>query len=217
MVDVSKTVQAKSDQLNADDLMASPITVKVTKVSRAESPDQPLVINYEGDNGKPYKPCKSMRRVLLQVWGKDGQGYVGRSMTLYRDPAVKFGGVDVGGIRISHMSDLKEKMTLALTATRGSKKPFVVQPLAIAKQAASQPQAEIDPAVKAAGEKAASEGEDKYKEWLASLTPEVKATVRPLHKDLSAKALAADAAKEKVEDVDASDDFDDVNGDDDSF
>ena len=26
----------------------------------------------EGDNRKPYKPCKSMRRVMVHCWGADG-------------------------------------------------------------------------------------------------------------------------------------------------
>jgi hypothetical protein len=34
-----------------------------------------------------------MRRILVGVWGKDASKYVGRSMTLYRDPAVAFGGL----------------------------------------------------------------------------------------------------------------------------
>ncbi len=35
----------------------------------------------------------------------------------------------VGGIRISHMSDIAEPITMALTATKGSRKPFTVRPL----------------------------------------------------------------------------------------
>jgi hypothetical protein len=35
----------------------------------------------------------------------------------------------VGGIRISHMSDITAPVSMALTATRGSKKVFTVKPL----------------------------------------------------------------------------------------
>lgn len=129
MTDLSQTIIAKSDQLNADDLIGRTITVKITNVKGRESADQPIDIHYEGDNGKPYKPCKSMRRVLVYAWGPDGKAYVGRSMTLHRDPEVKFGGIAVGGIRISHMSHIDGPMQFPLTATRGSKKLYTVKPL----------------------------------------------------------------------------------------
>src|SRR5690606_25044456 len=100
MVDISSTIIAKSDQLNADDLIGGPITVTITNVSLTESPDQPLTINYDGDNGRPYKPCKSMRRVLAAAWGNDGSKFIGRRVTLFRDPRVKWAGQEVGGVRI---------------------------------------------------------------------------------------------------------------------
>lgn len=140
MTDVGSTIAPKSDQLNADDLIAGPRTVRITKVSANPSTaEQPIAVNYEGDNGKPYYPCKSMRRVMVSLWGRDGANYVGKSMTLYRDAAVKFGGMDVGGIRISHMSDIDGQATLALTATRGSRKPYVVKPLVGAAKAEKSP------------------------------------------------------------------------------
>ncbi len=128
--DLSLTIAPKSDQLNADDLIAGPRTITVTRVTtKKSSVDQPTSIHYEGDDGKPYKPCLSMRRVLVQLWGAKGDLYAGRSMTLYRDPAVRFGADAVGGIRISHMSHISGEKRLSLTVTRGKKAPFVVQPL----------------------------------------------------------------------------------------
>lgn len=132
MNDMTGTIIPKSDQLNADDLIAGrTLTIKITKVGIAGG-DQPVFLHYEGDNGKPYKPGKSMRRVLVSVWGADATQYTGRSVTLYRDDKVKFGGVMVGGIRISHMSNITESVTMALTETRASRKPFQVKPLKIA-------------------------------------------------------------------------------------
>lgn len=131
MTDLSTTIDPKTDQLNADSLIAGPITITVTKVVQTTSKEQPIKIFFEGDNGKPYLPGLSMRRVLVQVWGRDGSKYVGRAMTLYRDPDVKWAGEKVGGIRISHVSHIDKPMTFALTETRGSRKPFTVQPLVI--------------------------------------------------------------------------------------
>ena len=122
------TIVPKSNQLNADDLLAAPITITVTAVRRGEA-EQPICINYEGDNGRPYLPCKSMRRVLIHAWGDDGRQWVGKAMTLYTDPEVKFGGVKVGGIRISHLSDLDRTLDISLTATRGKRTPYRVSPL----------------------------------------------------------------------------------------
>lgn len=129
MIDLRQTIATKSDQLNADDLIAGPMTIRVTRVSLCAEPDQPIAISFEGDNGKPYKPCKSMRRLLVSVWGPDGSAYAGRSMTLYRDEKVKFGGAEVGGIRISHMSDIDKPVTVALTVTKSVRRPFQVKPL----------------------------------------------------------------------------------------
>jgi hypothetical protein len=132
------TIIPKSDQLNADDLIGGQTkTVKITKVSLLGG-DQPVALNYEGDNGKPYKPGKSMRRVLVHVWGGDGNKYIGRSLTLFRDDKVMFGGVATGGLRISHMSDISESVTMALTATRANRKPFTVKPLALAQEPSLQ-------------------------------------------------------------------------------
>lgn len=130
MVDLSKTIIAKSDQLNADDLLGGPITVTIEDVQQG-NPDQPIAVFYKGCNGKPWYPCKSMRRVLVAVWGNDGKGYVGKSCTLHRDPEVKFGGIKVGGIRVSHMTGLDKDMALGLQVTRGSKKLYTVRPLRV--------------------------------------------------------------------------------------
>lgn len=131
MTDLTNTIIAKSDQINADDLTGGPRTIKITKVSAdTSSSEQPIVIGVEGDS-KVYKPCKTVRRLLVAVWGPNGNEYVGRSVTLYRDPTVKWGGMEVGGIRISHMSHIDKPVTIALTATRGNKKPTTVQPLVV--------------------------------------------------------------------------------------
>jgi len=130
-VDMSKTVDPKSDQLNTDDLIAGPRTIKIERVTASSTPEQPVSVHYEGDNGKPWKPCKSMRRVLLALWGSKGSGYVGKRVTLYRDDTVKFGGIEVGGIRISH-ADIDSDVTIALTESRAKRRPTVIRKLAAA-------------------------------------------------------------------------------------
>ncbi len=123
------TIQAKSDQLNAEDLIGGPITVKIRSVKVTSSDDQPVWIYYEGDNGKPFKPCKTVRRLLVRVWGDDASQFSGRSMTLFHDPEVIYGGMKVGGVRVSHMSHIDEQKTFFVTATRGKKAQVTVKPL----------------------------------------------------------------------------------------
>ena len=45
--------------------------------------------------------------------------------------------MDVGGIRVSHLSHIEARLTLALTVTRGRRAPFVVDPLPDAPAAVS--------------------------------------------------------------------------------
>ena len=94
--DISDTIIPKSDQLNADDLIGSPRIIVVVGVSRGNN-ESPLVIHYENDNGRPYKPCKTMRKLLVAAWSSDGNQWVGRAMQLYNDPNVKWAGKAVGG------------------------------------------------------------------------------------------------------------------------
>lgn len=125
MNDMSSVIEPRSDQQNADDFIGGPRTITITAV-HIQPGEQPVSIAFEGDNNKPWKPCKSMSRVLVQAWGPDASKYAGRSLTLYRDPKVKWGGLEVGGIRISHMSDIENDMVMALTETRGKRAPFKV-------------------------------------------------------------------------------------------
>ena len=151
---LSPTIIPKSDQLNSEQLLGGPITIKVTDINVSESPDQPVVIHYEGENGRPYKPCKSMRKVLIFAWGDDGTKWIGRRMTLFNDPDVKWAGVKVGGIRISHLSDIERELQLQLTATRGKKEPFVIKRLNVT-QPATKPAAATDAEIQSALEQLA--------------------------------------------------------------
>jgi hypothetical protein len=124
-IDVSNlrpTIVPRSDQLNSEELIGRELTIVVSRVEVTGSNEQPVSIHYEGCNGKPYKPAKTMRKVLINAWGEDGRQWVGKSMTLYCDQSVRFGGAEVGGIRISHMSDIPGKvMKLTLLSTKGKK------------------------------------------------------------------------------------------------
>lgn len=127
-MDITETIAPKSDQLNAEDLLTGPRTFTVEKVTKG-SVEQPVDIHLVEFPGRPFKPSKTVRRILVAAWGPEASAYAGRRMTLYRDPSVKFGGMDVGGIRVSHLSHIGKRMSLALTVTRGKRAPYVIDPL----------------------------------------------------------------------------------------
>lgn len=125
--DMTRVIEPKSDQINADDFMAGPKTFRIKGVSITPGSEQPVSIALE--DSKPWKPCKSMNRLLVAAWGSDAKEYAGRSVTLYRDPKVKWGGMEVGGIRVSHLSHIERDMIVALTMTKGKRAPYTVKPL----------------------------------------------------------------------------------------
>jgi hypothetical protein len=127
------TIVPKSDQLNYDDFIASgTMTVKVVGLS-AGSAEQPVIVKIvNSETGavlRDYKPCKTMRRLLIAAWGDKGSGWVGKEMTLYGNPKVKFGGVEVGGIEVSHVSGIDGELRVKLTTTRSKRTEYVVKPL----------------------------------------------------------------------------------------
>ena len=128
-MDISQAAQPDSSQINADDLIGGPQVVSIAEVRRGSS-DQPVeIVTNEFGPGRVYRPGKSMIRVLIAAWGRDASTYTGRRLMLYRDPEITFGRDKVGGIRISAMSHIDSRITLALTVTRGKRAPFTVDPL----------------------------------------------------------------------------------------
>ena len=126
-MDIGDTILAKSDQVNAVDL-AVPVTVSIEGVDVVRG-DQPVNIHLREFLGKAYRPSKSMRRVLVKLWGPRSADYAGRRLTIYNDPTVTWAGKAVGGIRISHASHIDKPVTMSLALAKGKLAPFTVQPL----------------------------------------------------------------------------------------
>ncbi len=124
--DLSSTIVAKSDQMNADELI-EPITITITRVDKVSAKDQPIHIHSEGN--QPFKPCLTMRRMLIAAWGKYKDDWLGKSMVLYCDPEVMWAGKAQGGIRISHVSGIDQPISRMLSVTRGRKGMFTLLPL----------------------------------------------------------------------------------------
>lgn len=126
---IAETVDPTSDQLDAIDLYHSgPRTFTITRVDYKAGAEQPIVVHL-AEFPRPWKPGKSMRRVLMGIWGGDEQAYVGRRVTLFYEPRVKFGGKEVGGSRISHMSHIDKQMSVPLIISKGQSATYTVKPL----------------------------------------------------------------------------------------
>lgn len=126
-MDISDTLAPNSDQLDAVDLLSGPRTFTIAKVGKSEG-EQPVNIHL-AEFDRPWRPGKSMRRVLVACWGADASLYVGRRVTLWCDPSVRFGGQEVGGVRITHLSHIDRPRKTPLLVTRGKSAIYVVQPL----------------------------------------------------------------------------------------
>ena len=128
MNDMTMTIIAKSDQINAADLIGNPRTVTIREVRIKAGDDQPVTIMIEGDK-KAFRPCKGVRRLLVRVWGPDASKYIGQSLTLFCDPSVTWAGKEEGGIRVSHMTGLKSKIVEFMRTSRAATKPYEILPL----------------------------------------------------------------------------------------
>ncbi len=133
--EVLASIVAKSDQLNAEDLITGPVTATITGVKRG-SKEQPIIVEIDGH--QPYKPCKTMRRVLIATFSDDPKLWIGQRMTLFCDPTVLYAGVRVGGIRISHLSGIEKPQTFLLTKSRGKKAEVVILPIEASSPAVTQ-------------------------------------------------------------------------------
>ena len=72
-----KAMAPKSDQLNTDDLLTGPIQVSIEKVIVTDAKSQPVSIEISGGY-KPWKPCKTMMRVMAGLWTEDTDTWVGK-------------------------------------------------------------------------------------------------------------------------------------------
>ena len=141
-MDLTESIAPKSDQLDAVDLVSGPRTFTIERVTRGNA-EQPFNFHL-AEFPRVWRPGKSMRRVIVAAWGPDATKYAGQRVTLYCDPTVMFGGEQVGGTRISHMSGIDKPLRVPLLVKRGKSAMFTVQPLVEPKPPARPAAAEVD-------------------------------------------------------------------------
>lgn len=195
-LDVTKAIQPKSDQLNADSLLTGPRTIRIRDVQVNGESEQPVWILFDGDDGKPWKPCKSALRCLASIWGPNAAQWVGMHCTIYNDPTVTWAGVAVGGIRVSHMQGLDKPRQLQLTKTRGKKGAVTIQPLVMD----DKPETVVDvEAIQSEARSAAQKGKDAFTSWWQANTDK-RDPAKLIMDEL--KKLASDADAANVPEVD---------------
>jgi hypothetical protein len=128
MADVSLAIQPKSDQLNYDDVSAGKeLVITINQVNVTNS-DQPVSIFYNGCGEKAYKPSKGMTRLISDVWGVETDNWIGKSIALYGDSAVKWAGQEIGGIRIKAFSHIQPAgVSLFVTVSRGRRRKMHIE------------------------------------------------------------------------------------------
>jgi len=122
-------VKVRSDQWNADDFLGGPRTFTIAG-ARKGTAEGPYDIDLVEGEGRCWRPPNSVISALILAWGTDeGSEWVGRRVTLYSDPSVKFGNDTPGGIRVSHISHIDRSTTVRVTTSRGHKSPVTLEPL----------------------------------------------------------------------------------------
>jgi len=188
MNDFQQTLAAKSDQINNVDLAGGDQTIIITKINVNMKEDQPVSISFQGSD-KVYRPCKGMRRVMGEIWGVDPGQYIGRSLTLYRDPDVRFGADTTGGTRIRAMSHIDGVKKVTVPVSRGKVKQYQISPLQ--RQAETPPVDTDTDAAQAAARTAAGQGKAAFTAWWNGDGRTLRDAVKPIMPELT--KIAADA------------------------
>jgi hypothetical protein len=136
-MDIEDTLAPKSEQMDAIELTSGPRTFTIERITDG-SPDQPVNIHFV-EFPRPWRPSKNMRRVIDGVWELRKRGVkkwseasellAGRRITLYYDPAVRFGSNVVGGVRVSHMSHIDAQTKTPIIPSQGKSALWTVDPL----------------------------------------------------------------------------------------
>jgi len=145
MADIGFALEAKSNQLNAVDIMGCNRVIKIREVKVTKS-DQPVAVYFDGDNNRPWLPSKGMRRILAGAWGQESNNWIGKHAELYFEPTVVYAGKEVGGIRIKSLSDIDSRgLQFSITINRQKREPYHVPRLEVV--VADYPQARFEKAL----------------------------------------------------------------------
>lgn len=128
MTNIAHTLVAKSDQLNAADLIGGEKLLKITSVDVKSASD--VWVHYDGENGRPWKTSLTARRILARLWTEESDNWIGHTVAVHCDPTVVYAGEEVGGIRPHAATGIDSERVIKLKERRGPKpKTFKIVPL----------------------------------------------------------------------------------------
>ena len=128
-MDISKTLLAKSDRLNAADLSGAPIVATIENVRQGDG-TKPVIIDLVGMNGRPWIPSLGMRRIIAKAWGPETNDWIGRLVKLVNNPEVVYAGQAVGGVEIIALSHIEKAFTVPKRVSQKKTVPHHVEVLA---------------------------------------------------------------------------------------
>lgn len=131
-VDIRAATKPRSDQLNFENFLTGPQTFTVAKVTPGDR-DHPVFIHMAECPATPYKPSKGMLKCIAQPdgWGDKSSQWTGKAITLYGDPTVIYGGVEVGGIKVYALEGIESDYETLISARRGVRKPHLIKKIVI--------------------------------------------------------------------------------------
>jgi hypothetical protein len=122
--------------MDAADLTEEGGIFTITDVTVTQG-DQPVNVSL-AEFPRPWRPAKTVRRILARVWGPDSQTWVGKRAHLYNDPSVRWAGEAVGGVRVRAVSGIDKPVNVTLPTSRGKYGKYTIQPLPDVPAAAPQ-------------------------------------------------------------------------------
>lgn len=114
-----------------------PCGPRIFKMLRAEPHEENgkkgIKIFLKGED-LPYIPCLTVRRKLSHCGIVKATDVPGVHVRLYVEPDVHFGKEKVGGVRLSAISSINEKIEVYLQDRQKKKRRWIIQPLKIEEQ-----------------------------------------------------------------------------------
>lgn len=146
MIDLTKHIEADSDCLVAADLVGGPLTILVERVTESGKNDKKKIDIFYANSEKPFRPCKSMLRILCELWRTtDATTFIGRGITLYREPDCMWKGEKTPGVRICGLSHIEKAVTVVANERRGKMNTYQIEPIRPWPPAAPERQAQPTP------------------------------------------------------------------------
>jgi hypothetical protein len=132
-MNIREFVKIKSDRLNYEDFIMGPQDFTIARLGRkTDQGNVRLLMFFAGCEETPYWVPKGMVKCLSNPdgWGEDPfSEWIGRRVRLFGEPTVVYAGKELGGIRISAISDINRAYSTKITERRGVRIDYVISPL----------------------------------------------------------------------------------------